>query len=178
MWYLKYSLNGGFLLCVKLIPWHRNAHDQSQITNVAWLDNSSLVSTGQVTCDINHMWHAVIHNITSCSRQLGFLFTTYTRQKASMRLIMCFRMPTSRSGTSAGQTKRCTIKLPECTVESPSRNIPRLSEILDVQKEQNEASEEARKLRGFQQTDNYMADSIYFGTNFILTLMLVCITDL
>jgi WD40 repeat protein len=25
----------------------RNAHDQSQITNVAWLDNSSLVSTGQ-----------------------------------------------------------------------------------------------------------------------------------
>ena len=26
----------------------RNAHDQSQITNVAWLDNSSLVSTGQV----------------------------------------------------------------------------------------------------------------------------------
>merc|ERR1719270_2351730 len=88
------------------------------------------------------------------------------------------RMPTSRSGTSAGQTKRCTIKLPECTVESPSLNIPRFSEILDVQKEQNEASEEAKKLRGFQQADNYMADSIYFGTNFILTLMLVCITAL
>ena len=59
-----------FLLCVKLIPWHRNAHDQSQITNVAWLDNSSLVSTGQVTCDINPTWHDVIHNMTSCSRQM------------------------------------------------------------------------------------------------------------
>merc|ERR1712200_147695 len=57
------------------------------------------------------------------------------------------RMPTSRSGTSAGQTKRCTIKLPDCTVESLSRNILRLSDILDVQKERNEASEEAKKLR-------------------------------
>ena len=91
---------------------------------------------------------------------------------------MCLRMPTSRSGTSAGQTKRCTIKLPECTVESPSRKIPRLSKILDVKIKQSGARKEAKNLRGFQQTNNYMADSIYFGTNFILTLMLVCITDL
>ena len=97
-------------------------------------------------------------------------------------MIMCFRMPTSRSGTSAGQTKRCTIKLPECSVElSPPLEIfldCQKSWMITDQREQNGAREEAKNLRGFQQTYNYMADSIYFGTNFILTLMLVCITDL
>ena len=52
----------------------RNAHDQSQITNVAWLDNSSLVSTGQV------------------------FFINFVSER-DPKLLFLFRMPISRSGT-------------------------------------------------------------------------------
>ena len=138
----------------------RNAHDQSQITNVAWLDNSSLVSTGQVMSKYcgSSSWFDI--SITS-----GFL--EFVIDESSF--IISFQDANIKIWNISWPNWRHLKKFdkPDCFLSAIGLPWP----LLQMWQIRIEICKLGRNLLGFlpeQDTDLY-GWFAYFGTNFLLT---------